>query len=213
MRWMAMRWMAIRCAAIRGAAMRWAAIRGARIGLAVLAGAAVVTPAPVLARAVVMVCNGQFMTYRAVGEANKHEAFDASMYLTVSVRAGQVDQVRLVPAARNRPMASLDLARDAAAGMEPEIRTSDDMLYVRRSTQSSPMIHAVIGDDPFAKTPVNLHEVKLQMNRFSGALKIDWYWHQVRDYRPLGAIRAVKKHYSDHKSFTADCDLMKKRLF
>ena len=72
---------------------------------------------------------------------------------------------------------------------------------------------AVLGDNPFAKTPVNLHEVKLQMNRFSGALKIDWYWHQVRDYRPLGAIRAVKKRYSDHKSFTADCDLMKKRLF
>ena len=75
------------------------------------------------------------------------------------------------------------------------------------------MVHAVIGDDPFAKTPVNLHEVKLQMNRFSGALKIDWYWHQVCDYRPLGAIRAVKKRYSDHKSFTADCYLMKKRLF
>lgn len=178
-----------------------------------LAGAAVLTPALVLARAVVMVCNGQFVTDWAVGEANKHEAFDASMYPTVSVRAGQVDQVRLVPAARNRPMASLGLARDAAAGMEPEIRTSDDMLYVRRSAQSGPMIHAVIGDDPFAKTPVNLHEVKLQMNRFSGALKIDWYWHQVRDYRPLGAIRAVKKRYSDQKSFTADCDLMKKRLF
>jgi hypothetical protein len=198
---------------MRWMAMRWMAIRGARIGLAMLAGGVVVMPAPVLARAVVMVCNGQFVIDRAVGEAIKHEAFDASMYLTVSVRAGQVDQVRLVPTARTRPMASLDLARDAAAGIEPEIRTSDDMLYVRRSAQSGPMIHAVIGDDPFAKTPVNLHEVKLQMNRFSGGLKIDWYWHQVRDYRPLGAIRAVKKRYSDHKSFTADCDLMKKRLF
>ena len=52
---------------------------------------------------------------------------------------------------------------------------------------------------------------QMQMNLFSGALKIDWYWHQVHNYRPLGAIRAVKKRYSDHKSFTADCDLMKKK--
>jgi hypothetical protein len=28
-----------------------------------------------------------------------------------------------------------------------------------------------------------------------------------------GAIRSIKKRYSDHKLFTADCDVMRQRLF
>jgi hypothetical protein len=35
----------------------------------------------------------------------------------------------------------------------------------------------------------------------------------VCDYLPLGAIRSIKKRYSDHKLFTADFDLMRQRLF
>ena len=73
--------------------------------------------------------------------------------------------------------------------------------------------HAVVGDDPRAVTPLQLHEVALEMNRFSGAIEVDWQWHQVRDFRPAAAIRTVKKRYSDRKRFAADCDLMKKRLF
>ena len=36
---------------------------------------------------------------------------------------------------------------------------------------------------------------------------------EARDYLPLGAIRSIKKRYSDHKLFTADCDVMRQRLF
>jgi hypothetical protein len=58
-----------------------------------------------------------------------------------------------------------------------------------------------------------VERVALEMNRFSGAIEVDWQWHQVRDFRPATAIRTVKKRYSDRKRFAADCDLMKKRLF
>ena len=35
----------------------------------------------------------------------------------------------------------------------------------------------------------------------------------LRDYLPLSTIQSIKKHYSDHKLFTADCDVMRQRLF
>ncbi|MDB4247751.1 hypothetical protein N9847_00515 [bacterium] len=35
----------------------------------------------------------------------------------------------------------------------------------------------------------------------------------LRDYLPLGAIRSIKKRYSDHKLFTANCDVMRQCLF
>ena len=48
---------------------------------------------------------------------------------------------------------------------------------------------------------------------FSGRVQVNWHWHEVRDYLPLGAIRSFGKRYSHHKLFTADCDVMRQRLF
>jgi hypothetical protein len=72
---------------------------------------------------------------------------------------------------------------------------------------------AVNGDDPYVETPTNAHEMNIRLNRVSGRVQVDWHWHEVRDYLPLGAIRSIKKRYSDHKLFTADCDVMRQRLF
>jgi hypothetical protein len=35
----------------------------------------------------------------------------------------------------------------------------------------------------------------------------------VREVKPEGAIRSVKKRYSNSKSFAADCSTMKQRIF
>ena len=75
------------------------------------------------------------------------------------------------------------------------------------------MVFAVNGDDPFVETPTNDHEINIWLNRVSGRVQVDWHCHEVRDYLPLGAIRSIKKRYSDHKLFTADCDVMCQRLF
>ena len=122
--------------------------------------------------------------------------------------------MRLVPVKRTPIMEMLDLSRSPASSDGTTVfRMSDETIRVQRRQQSGPMIHAVVGDNPRAVTPVHLHEVALKMNRFSGAIEIDWQWHQVRDFRPAAAIRTVKKRYIDRKRFAADCDLMKERLF
>ena len=75
------------------------------------------------------------------------------------------------------------------------------------------MVFAVNGDDPYVETPTNEHEINIRLNRVLGRVQVDWHWLEVRAYLPLGAIRSIKKRFSDHKSFTADCDVMRQRLF
>ena len=43
------------------------------------------------------------------------------------------------------------------------------------------------------ETPTNAHEMNVRLNRVSGRVQVDWHWHEVRDYLPLGAIRSIKK--------------------
>ena len=159
------------------------------------------------------------------------DEFAGAVYLTFDTEGGEIFRVRVVPIERERRSAGLDLVRpskriDTAAlsptnapvtGMDDgdniEFSTSDDELFVSSVSRSWPMVHAVIGDDPFAETPQRVNEMNMQLNRFSGAVRIDWRWHEVRDYLPVGAIRSIKKRYTDRKIFTADCDLMKQPLF
>ena len=61
--------------------------------------------------------------------------------------------------------------------------------------------------------PTNAHEMNIWITRVSSRVQVNWHWHEVRDYLPLGAIQSIKKRYSDHKLFTADCDVMRQRLF
>ncbi len=186
---------------------------------------------PVLAKSVFMVCNGLFLVERTAGEAIEADEFAGAVYLTVDVVGEEISRVRLVPIERERRTASFDLVRpltrvDTAAslprktpatGMDEgdnvEFSTSDDELFISSVSRFGPMVHAVIGQDPFAETPQRVSEMKMQLNRFSGAVRIEWRWHEVRDYLPVGAIRSIKKRYTDQKIFTADCDLMKQPLF
>jgi hypothetical protein len=55
--------------------------------------------------------------------------------------------------------------------------------------------------------------MNIRLNRVLGRVQVDWHSHEVRDYLPFGAIRSIKKRYSDHKLFTANCDVMRQCLF
>ena len=92
-----------------------------------------------------------------------------------------------------------------------DFATNQDDLWISKVSQSGPMVFAVNGDDPYVETPTNEHEMNIRLNRVLGRVQVDWHWHwhEVRDYLPLGAIRSIKKRYSDHKLFTADCDVMR----
>ena len=60
--------------------------------------------------------------------------------------------------------------------------------------------------------PTNAHEMNIRLNRVSGRVQVNCHWYEVRDYLPLFVIRIIGKRYSHHKLFTADCDMMRKRL-
>jgi len=94
-----------------------------------------------------------------------------------------------------------------------DFTTSEDDLWISKLLQSGPMVFAVNGDDPYVETLTNAHEISIRLNRVSGRVQVDWHWHEVRNYLPLGAIRSIKKRYSDRELFTADCDVMRLRLF
>jgi len=191
-----------------------------RVGQMVMVGLAACFSVPVAVQAepVFLICSGSFVSERSVAETIERVELETVLNLTVDLdqETGQPMRLRAVPAQRSLPIESLDLRRDAmpvhGAGMT-RFRVAEDAVLIRRTEQSGPVINAVVGANPHGRTPLHLHEVELRLNRFSGMIRIQWYWHQVRDYRPVGAIRTLKKRYSDRNQFDGDCDLMKARLF
>ena len=157
---------------------------------------------PAAANTVSMVCNGLFDVERMRGEITETEQFDGSVYATVHLDGDDVSRVEMVPIERNRRMASLDFIKNMpqpANGDLIDFTTSEDDLWISKVSQSGPMVFAVNGDDPYVETPSNAHEMNIRLNRVSLGVQVDWHWHEVRDYLPLGAIRSIKKRYSDHK--------------
>jgi hypothetical protein len=104
-------------------------------------------------------------------------------------------------------------SKHPASGDLIDFNTSEDDRWISKVSQSSPMVFAVNGDNPYVETPTNAHEINIRVNRVSGRVQVDWHWHEVRDYLPFGATRSIKERYSDHKLFTADYDVMRQRLF
>ena len=97
-------------------------------------------------------------------------------------------------------------SKHPASGDLIDFNTSEDDRWISKVAQSSPMVFAVNGDNPYVETPTNAHEINIRVNRVSGRVQVDWHWHEVRDYLPFGATRIIKERYSDHKLFTADYD-------
>jgi len=178
--------------------------------------------APFVANTVSMVCNGLFNVERMRSEITETEQFDGSVYVTVELDSGDVSREQMVPIDRNRRMSSLGLISSLdfiqnmpqpANGNLIDLTTSEDDLWISKVLQSGPVVFAVNGDDPYVETPTNAHEINFRLNRVSGRVQVGWHWHELLVYLPLGAIRSIKKRYSYHKSFTADCDVMRQRLF
>ena len=95
-------------------------------------------------------------------------------------------QVRVLP---GPPTLS---SKHPANGDLIDFTTSEDDLWISKVLQSGPMVFAVNGHDPYVETPTNAHEMNIRLNRVSGRVQVDWHWHEVRDYLPLGAIRSIK---------------------
>ncbi|MGB2259144.1 MAG: hypothetical protein ACPH5W_06735, partial [Candidatus Puniceispirillaceae bacterium] len=91
--------------------------------------------------------------------------------------------------------------------------STEDELVIEQTEARGKMVNGLVGDDPLAPTPESLHEMHLRLNRFSGYITILWQDHKMREVKPEGALRSIKKRYSNSKTFSADCNTMKQRIF
>ena len=94
-----------------------------------------------------------------------------------------------------------------------QFTATEDELIIEQNESHGMMVNALVDDDPLALTPESSLVMHLRLNRFSGYITISWQNYQVREVKLEGALRSVKKRYSNSKSFAADCSTMKQRIF
>ena len=179
------------------------------IGLSFLAGSA-------MAKTVFLVCDREFITSTAINGPIETDQFDGALYLSVEADDFAVRRVKLLPFERSTRLAAIDLMphpRSSDDGRVTVFTSTEDELVIEQTESRGKMVNALVGDDPLALTPESLHVMNLRLNRFSGFITISWQDHQVREVKPEGALRSIKKRYSHSKTFAADCNTMKQRIF
>jgi hypothetical protein len=179
------------------------------IGLSFLAG-------PAMAKTVFLVCDGEFITSTAINGPIETDQFDGALYLSVEADDFAVRRVKLLPFERSTRLAAINLmphSRSTDDGRVTVFTSTEDELVIEQTEARGKMVNALVGDDPLALTPESLHVMSLRLNRFSGYITISWQDHQVREVKPEGALRSIKKRYSNSKTFSADCNTMKQRIF
>ena len=179
------------------------------ISLSFLAGSA-------MAKTVFLVCDREFITSTAINGPIETDQVDGALYLSVEADDFAVRRVKLLPFERSTRLAAIDLMphpRSTDDGRVTVFTSTEDELVIEQTEARGKMVNALVGDDPLALTPESLHVVNLRLNRFSGYITISWQDHQVREVKPEGALRSIKKRYSNSKTFSADCNTMKQRIF
>jgi len=179
------------------------------IGLSFLAG-------PAMAKTLFLVCDGEFITSTAINVPIETDQFDGALYLSVEADDFAVRRVKLLPFEHSTRLAAIDLmphSRSTDDGRVTVFTSTEDELVIEQTEARGKMVNALVGDDPLALTPESLHVMNLRLNRFSGYITISWQDHQVREVKPEGALRSIKKRCSNSKTFSADCNTMKQRIF
>ena len=173
-------------------------------------------PLPAFAKTVFLGCDGQFETSTAMNGPVETEQFDGSLYLSVEADDFAVRRVKLLPFERSTRLAVIELTPHPGStddGRVTQFTATEDELIIEQTESHGKIVNVLVDDDPLALMPESLHVMHLRLNRFSCYITISWQDHQVREVKPEGALRSVKKRYSNSKSFAADCSTMKQRIF
>ena len=173
-------------------------------------------PLPAFAKTVFLVCDGQFETSTAMNGPVETEQFGGSLYLSVEADDFAIRRVKLLPFERSTRLAAIELTPHLGSTDDSRViqfTATEDERIIEQTKSHGMMVTALVDDDPLALAPESLHVMHLRLNRFSGYITISRQDHQVLEVKPEGALRSVKKRYSNSKSFAADCSTMKQRIF
>ena len=145
------------------------------------------------------------------------DEFKGAFYLSIDGSNGVFSRVKLQPFERDVRLPSLDLQPEESMEngimRSVNIVASEDELLLSARSESGGLVEALVEGRPMTPTREIVKDMSLSLNRFNGRLEIEWKDHEVRDYKPVGAIRSTKKRYSDVKRFDAMCKTMQERLF
>ncbi|MGB2015916.1 MAG: hypothetical protein ACPHWV_01070 [Candidatus Puniceispirillum sp.] len=145
------------------------------------------------------------------------DEFAGTFYLSIEGSGGVFNRVKLQPFERDVRLPSIDLqpveSMENGIMHSVNIIASDDELLLNARSESGVLVEALVDGQPMTPTREIVKDMSLSLNRFNGRLEIEWKDHEVRDYKPVGAIRVTKKRYSDIKRFEAMCKTMQERLF
>jgi len=145
------------------------------------------------------------------------DEFAGTFYLSIEGSRGVFNRVKLQPFERDVRLPSIDLqpveSMENGIMHSVNIIASDDELLLNARSESGVLVEALVDGQPMTPTREIVKDMSLSLNRFNGRLEIEWKDHEVRDYKPVGAIRVTKKRYSDIKRFDAMCKTMQERLF
>lgn len=150
-------------------------------------------------------------------EVSVEDEFDGVFYLSIDSSGGVFNRLKLQPFERDIRLPSLEFEPEETmlngVMRSVDIVATDDELILTARSESGGMVEALVDGRPLTPTYEVVKDMSLRLNRFNGRLEIDWKDHEVRDYKPVGAIRSTKKRYSDIKRFEAMCKTMQERLF
>jgi hypothetical protein len=145
------------------------------------------------------------------------DEFTGTFYLSIDGSGGVFSRIKLQPFERDVRLPSLDLQPEETMEngimRSVNIVASDDELLLNARSESGGLVEALVDGRPMTPTREIVKDMSLSLNRFNGRLEIEWKDHEVREYKPVGAIRSTKKRYSDIKRFDAMCKTMQERLF
>jgi len=205
----------------------------ATMGVAAAALAAESDDAPPPIRTVFLVCDGTFTLRSDSVPDAPPDRFDGAIYLSITQQGDNFTQVKLQPFEGSERLRSQLFAPTPAAvapapqsdalqanvpGVAPPFHTvsiaaSNDELTLTERRESGVHVKARIDDQPLVQTRAVVDTVEMNLNRFSGRMRLIWGARRVHDVRPAGAIRATKVSYLDSKLFEATCHTMQERLF
>ena len=171
---------------------------------------------PAFAKTVFLFCDGEFITSSTMCGPTKTDQFDGALYLSVEADEFAVPRVKLLLFELSTRLATIDLMphpRSSDDGRVTVFTSTKDELVSEQTEPRGKMVNALVGDDQFALTPKSLHVMNLRLNQFSGDITISWHDHQMREVKPDGALRIIKKRYSHSKTFAAYCNTMKQCIF
>ena len=77
------------------------------------------------------------------------------------------------------------------AAFDPMFTSAEDELVIEQTVLGK-MVNALVGDC-WHSSQNRFRVMNLRLNQFSGHITISWHDHQVREVKPEGALRSIKK--------------------